>query len=78
MSIPILKLYFIDDGILIIVKLHTDGTPRSTSLIDPWAFEVVESHYLRKLSGKEAFDLLTTPDFSYPDSLCLDSLSLNS
>ena len=73
-----LKLYFIDDGSLIIVKLHTDGTVRSTSLINPEVFEVVESHYLRRLSGKEVFDLLTTPDFSYPDSLSLDSLSLDS
>ena len=63
-----MKLYFLEDGSLIIVKLHTDGTVRSTTLIAPEAFEVVESHYLHRLSGKEAFDLLTTPDFSYPDS----------
>ena len=76
-----MKLYFLDDGSLIIAKLHTDGTVRSTTLIPPDQFEVVRtigSHYLSSLSGKEAFDLLTTRNFSYPDNLSLDNLSLDS
>ena len=74
-----MKLYFINDGSLIIAKLHTDGTVRSTTLISPGHFEVVKlTGYLRNLSGKEAFDLLTTGDFSYPDNLSLDNLSLDS
>ena len=75
-----MKLYFIDDGSLIIAKLHTDGTVRSTTLIPAEAFEVVRtigSHILSNLSGKEAFDLLTTEDFLCPDHLSLDNLSLN-
>ena len=73
-----MKLYFLEDGSLIIVKLYTDGTVRSTTLISPKHFEVVDSYYLRSLSGKEAFDLLTTPDFLYPDNLSLDNLSQDS
>ena len=75
-----MKLYFVDDGSLIIAKLHTDGTVRSTILIPPEAFEVVRTigcNYLSNLSGKEAFDLLTRENFSYADNLSLDNLSLN-
>ena len=54
---------------------------RSTTLIPPNQFEVVsaiESHYFCRLLGKEAFDLITTRNFSYPDNLSSDNLSLNS
>ena len=50
-----MKLYFLDNGSLIINKV------RSTTLIPPDQFEVVRTigcHYLSYLSGKEVYDLL--------------------
>ena len=76
-----MKLYFVDDGSLIIVELNFDRTKvLATTLIPPGQFEVVRStgcNYLSNLSGKEAYDLLTTEYFSYPENLPLDNLSLN-
>ena len=70
-----MKLYFLDDGSLIITELRTDGTVSSTTLLPPDQFEVVsaiESHYICSLSGKEAFDFLTKQNLSL-DNLSLDS-----
>ena len=55
-----MKLYFLDDGSLIIVKLRLDKV-RSFTLIPPAQFEIVRtigSDYLSHLSGKEAYDFL--------------------
>ena len=65
----IMKLYFLDDGSLIINKV------RSITLIPPEQFEVVRTigcHYLSHLSGKEAYDLLVE------QSLSLDTNGLSS
>ena len=62
----IMKLYFLDDGSLIIIKLRLDKV-RSTTLIPPDQFEVVRTigcHYLSHLSGKEAYDLLVEQSLS--------------
>ena len=61
-----MKLYFLDDGSLIIVKLRLDKV-RSTTLIPPEQFEVVRTigcHYLSNLSGKEAYVLLVEQNLS--------------
>ena len=62
MPLPlIMKLYFLDDGSLIINKV------RSITLIPPEQFEVVRTigcHYLSHLSGKEAYDLLVEQSLS--------------
>ena len=61
-----MKLYFLDDGSLIIIKLRLDKV-RSTTLIPPDQFEVVRTigcHYLSHLSGKEAYDLLVEQSLS--------------
>ena len=50
-----MKLYFLDDGSLIIDK------PTSIQLISSDQFEIVRTigcHYLSHLSGKEAYDFL--------------------
>ena len=70
----IMKLYFLDDGSLIIIKLRLDKV-RSTTLIPPNQFEVVRTigcHYLSHLSGKEAYDFLVE------QSLSLDKDDLSS
>ena len=73
-----MKLYFAGDGSLIIAKHYKDGTPRKTTLIPPNDFKVDKlTGYFAKLSGREVFDLVTTEDFSCPDNLSLDTLSLN-
>ena len=70
MPLPlIMKLYFLDDGSLIINKV------RSITLIPPEQFEVVRTigcHYLSHLSGKDAYDLLVE------QSLSLDTNGLSS
>ena len=56
----IIKLYFLDDGSLIVDK-HT-----SIHLIPSDQFEIVRTigcHYLSNLSGKEAYDLLGADSF---------------
>ena len=61
-----MKLYFLDDRSLIIVKLRLDKV-RSTTLIPPEQFEVVRTigcHYLSHLSGKEEYDLLVEQSLS--------------
>ena len=61
-----MKLYFLDDGSLIIDKLRLDKV-RSTTLIPPERFEVVRTigcHYLSHLSGKEAYVLLAEQNLS--------------
>ena len=65
----IIKLYFLDDGSLIIDK-HT-----SITLIPSDQFEIIRTigcHYLSHLSGKEAYDLLVE------QSLSLDKNGLSS
>ena len=63
-----MKLYFLDDGSLIIVKLSLNKTKvRSITLIPPEEFKVVsaiESYYLCSLSGNEACDLLVEQNLS--------------
>ena len=63
-----MKLYFLDDGSLIITKLSLDKTiVRSTTLIPPDQFKVVRTigcHYLSNLSGNEAYDLLVEQTLS--------------
>ena len=57
----IIKLYFLDDGSLIIDK-HT-----SITLIPSNQFEIVRtigSRYLSHLSGKEAYDFLVAESFA--------------
>ena len=75
MSLPlIMKLYFLDDGSLIITKLRLDNVI-STTLIPPDQFEVartIDCHYLSHLSGKEAYVLLVD------QSLSLDKNGLSS
>ena len=70
-----MKLYFVNDGSLIIAELNKDRTKvLATTLLPPEEFEVVRTtdcNYLRNLSGKEVLDLLTT------ENLSLDNLSLN-
>ena len=61
-----MKLYFLDDGSLIIVKLRLDKV-RSTTLIPPEQFEIVRTigcHYLSNLSGKEAYAFLVEQNLS--------------
>ena len=56
-----IKLYFLDDGSLIIDK-HT-----SITLIPSEQFEIVRTigcHYLSNLSGKEAYDSLVSAESS--------------
>ena len=56
----IIKLYFLDDGSLIIDK-HT-----SITLIPSDQFEIIRTigcHYLSHLSGKEAYDFLVAESF---------------
>ena len=63
-----MKLYFLDDGSLIIAKLSLDKTiVRSITLIPPDQFKVVRTigcRYLRQLSGNEAYDLLVEQSLS--------------
>ena len=57
----IIKLYFLDDGSLIIDK-HT-----SITLIPSDQFEIIRTigcHYLSHLSGKEAYDFLVAESFA--------------
>ena len=56
----IIKLYFLDDGSLIIDK-HT-----SITLIPSDQFEIrtIGSRYLSHLSGKEAYDFLVAESFA--------------
>ena len=53
-----IKLYFLDDGSLIIDEKTYDKT---TTLVPSDQFEIVRTigcHYLSHLSGKEAYDFL--------------------
>ena len=55
-----IKLYFLDDGSLIVDK------STSIKLIPSDQFEIVRTigcHYLSNISGKEAYDFLVTESF---------------
>ena len=60
-----MKLYFLDDGSLIISEIEEH--PKCITLVKTEDVEIertVGCHYLSGLSGKEAYDLLVGQNFS--------------
>ena len=72
-----MKLYFLDDGSLVIAELNHDKTKiLATTLLFEDNFEIIRNkgqNYLSNLSGQEVFDLLVKESEQSDE----DNLSLN-